>query len=94
MSANESRRASVRASSVESFKVMDVLQRANELQSQGHDVLHCEVGQPESGAPASVAAAAVESLQSQHVMGYTNAFGLLALRTKIAVHYQNKYNVH
>ena len=44
---------SKRASSVESFKVMDVLQRANELQADGHEVLHCEVGQPQSGAPVS-----------------------------------------
>eukprot|EP00980_Cylindrotheca_fusiformis_P026265 scaffold15643_cov104-Cylindrotheca_fusiformis.AAC.1 len=71
---------------------MDVLRRANELQAQGHHVIHCEVGQPESGAPALVAAAAVEALTGKrNVMGYTDAFGLLALRQKIAEHYQAKY---
>ncbi len=80
-----------RAQSVPSFKVMDVLQRANELQSQGHNVIHCEVGQPESGAPARVAAAAVDSLTVRHVMGYTDAFGLLELRQNIAQHYIKKY---
>jgi aspartate/methionine/tyrosine aminotransferase len=70
---------------------MDVLQRANELQSQGHNVIHCEVGQPESGAPTPVAAAAVDSLTVRHVMGYTDAFGLLELREKISQHYVNKY---
>ena len=64
--------ASQRASSVASFKVMDVLQRANELQSEGHKVLHCEVGQPETGAPKIVANAAVEALTNPpQVMGYT-----------------------
>ncbi|KAG7361077.1 aspartate aminotransferase [Nitzschia inconspicua] len=85
--------ASRRASSVESFKVMDVLQRANELQAQGKKVLHLEVGQPESGAPPSVANAAVEALTEPRVMGYTDAFGLLALREKISKYYQKHYGL-
>lgn len=85
--------ASERASSVESFKVMDVLRRANELQAEGHKVLHCEVGQPETGAPKAVADAAVAALTEPQVMGYTDAFGLLALREKISLHYQKKYGI-
>jgi len=87
-------KVSSRAKSVPSFKVMDVLQRANELQACGKHVIHCEVGQPESGAPASVAAAAMESLQNGHVMGYTDAFGLMSLREKIVEHYIQKYKLH
>jgi len=83
---------SQRASSVQSFKVMDVLERANALQAQCHRVLHCEVGQPSTGAPAAVAAAAVSALSSPHNnMGYTDAFGLLSLRQTIAQHYADKY---
>jgi aspartate/methionine/tyrosine aminotransferase len=101
---------------MQSFKVMDVLQRANELQAAGHDVLHCEVGQPETGAPHTVTAAAVQALTTTHtttaittantddssnsssggrpqVLGYTDAFGLLALREKIAGHYQKYYGL-
>ena len=52
-----------RALSVESFKVMDVLRRANEIESAGDlEVCHCEVGQPGSGAPRPVVRAAVEAL--------------------------------
>lgn len=85
---------SIRSSCVESFKVMDVLQRANELQSQGRDILHCEVGQPESGAPAQVAAAAAGALsgEDREVLGYTDAFGLIPLREKIAGHYLKTYD--
>lgn len=54
---------SKRASSVASFKVMDILQRANELQAEGHDLIHCEVGQPETGAPARVTQAAIDALR-------------------------------
>jgi aspartate/methionine/tyrosine aminotransferase len=82
---------SKRASAVESFKVMNVLRRAIELQDMGHDVLHCEVGQPETGAPKTVSQAAVDALNEPKVMGYTDAFGLLPLREKISEHYKNYY---
>lgn len=95
---------SQRALSVESFKVMDVLQRANELQAAGCDVIHCEVGQPETGAPVVVADAAIAALSPQsgpegqqqrrrQVLGYTDSFGLLSLRQKIAEHYAAKYQL-
>jgi aspartate/methionine/tyrosine aminotransferase len=83
--------ASKRAASVESFKVMDVLRRATELQNEGHHVLHCEVGQPETGAPETVAKAAIDALTEPRVMGYTDAFGLMPLREKISEHYGNYY---
>ena len=85
---------SKRSSSVASFKVMDVLEKANRLGLEGHEVMHCEVGQPETGAPQLVAQAAVAALTSsgsESVMGYTDSFGLLPLRQRIAGHYQSKY---
>jgi aspartate/methionine/tyrosine aminotransferase len=86
--------SSQRAARVESFKVMDVLQRANELQAEGNKVLHLEVGQPETGAPKSVANAAVKALMEPRIMGYTDAFGLLALRERISQHYQKYYGLN
>mmetsp|Transcript_2750 Transcript_2750/g.3714 ORF Transcript_2750/g.3714 Transcript_2750/m.3714 type:complete len:424 (-) Transcript_2750:57-1328(-) len=81
-----------RALSVASFKVMDILERANQLSANGHEVNHCEVGQPGTGAPKLVAQAAVDALNSgTNVLGYTDAFGLLPLRQKIADHYTTKY---
>lgn len=84
-----------RSKCVASFKVMDVLKRANEIQQDGHSVLHCEVGQPATGAPSPVANAAIDALQSPppvSVLGYTDSFGLLSLRSKISEHYHNKYS--
>lgn len=93
VSGTDPNRISDRAKSVASFKVMDVLQRANELQSEGRTIYHCEVGQPESGAPENVAKAALGALTGppRQVMGYTDAFGLLALRDKISQQYTTKY---
>jgi len=85
-----------RATLVESFKVMDVLRRANQLEAEGRTIYHCEVGQPESGAPKTVAQAAVTALTgdaNQSRLGYTDAFGLVELREKIAEHYKEKYSL-
>jgi hypothetical protein len=65
---------SLRANSVESFKVMDVLERAAELEHEGKHICHMEVGQPSTGAPSKVVAAA-KSLLSGHILGYTSALG-------------------
>jgi len=74
----------------------DVLQRANQLEAEGRQIYHCEVGQPSSGAPQTVANAAVEALRGPpdtSRMGYTDAFGILPLRQKISQHYKNNYNI-
>jgi aspartate/methionine/tyrosine aminotransferase len=73
---------------------MDVLRRANELQAQGYDVLHCEVGQPETGAPRAVAhaaAAAAIGSDGDDNLGYTDSLGLYSLREKLAQHYARYY---
>jgi aspartate/methionine/tyrosine aminotransferase len=73
---------------------MDVLRRANELQAEGYDVLHCEVGQPETGAPLAVAmaaAAAAMGSDGDDNLGYTDSLGLYSLREKLAQHYARYY---
>lgn len=72
------------------FIVMDVLRAANERAAQGDDVLHLEVGQPGTGAPAGVVAAAKAALDNDR-LAYTDALGVEPLRRRIARHYQDKY---
>ena len=72
------------------FIAMDVLRAANEQAAAGDDVLHLEVGQPSTPAPAAVLAAAREALGRQ-TLGYTDALGLPALREAIAGHYRQSY---
>ena len=54
------------------FIVMDVMRAANERAATGADVLHLEVGQPSTGAPAGVIAAATAALRND-TLGYTDA---------------------
>ena len=79
-------------SRVPPFIVMDVMRAANERAAGGHDVLHLEVGQPSTGAPKGVLDAVQQSLPGDP-MGYTDALGLPALRTRIAEHYREAYGV-
>ena len=54
-------------SHIESFKVMDVLKKANELQNAGKEVFHFEIGQPSTPAPRGVLKAASTAIESDTV---------------------------
>jgi aspartate/methionine/tyrosine aminotransferase len=81
-----------RRGQVPPFIAMDVLRAANERAASGEDVLHLEVGQPSTPAPAPVLAAAQDALRRE-TLGYTDALGLPALREAIAAHYHDRYGV-
>ena len=74
------------------FIAMDVLRTANELEADGADVIHLEVGQPGTPAPEPVLKAARRALKSARI-GYTDALGIAPLRDAIAAHYQTQYSV-
>ena len=65
---------------------------AAEREATGAPVIHLEVGQPSSPAPAAVREAARRALDHDQI-GYTNAPGLLSLRRAIAGHYASWYGV-
>ena len=81
-----------RRASIPPFIVMDVLRAANERAATGADVLHLEVGQPSTGAPARVVEAARAAL-GREVLGYTDALGIPPLRQAITRHYRERYGV-
>jgi len=79
-------------STVPPFYAMEMAGLATAREATGASVLHLEVGQPWSPAPAAVLAAAARALERDRI-GYTNANGLLSLRRRIAEHYQDWYGV-
>jgi aspartate/methionine/tyrosine aminotransferase len=52
-----------------------------------------EVGQPSTGAPRGAAEAAICALNTGAPLGYTEAFGLVSLRERIARHYLDHYGM-
>ena len=75
------------------FMAMDVMRLAAELDAQGHDIVHLEVGQPSSSAPKPVMDALVDSMGQQKSHGYAVALGITELRQRIAEHYQEWYQI-
>ncbi len=74
------------------FHVMAILARAKELEAQGRDVIHLEIGEPDFPTPEPILRAAMAALQSGDVH-YTPALGLPALRETIASYYQTRYGL-
>jgi len=75
-----------------SFIVMDVLERANELQREGVDIIHLEVGETDFDMPECIAKAAIEAHQNG-ITHYTHSLGDPQLREAISEFYKSEYNV-
>ena len=77
---------------VDAFIVMDMVAEAARLEAEGRHIIHMEVGQPGSGAPAVAVEAVTAAMQSES-LGYTMALGLPELRRGIADLYKRWYGV-
>lgn len=71
---------------ISAFYVMELLQRAKQLEARGRDVIHMEIGEPDFPTPPAVIAAGNRFLRTGEVK-YTPAAGLPALREAIADYY-------
>jgi aspartate/methionine/tyrosine aminotransferase len=80
-----------RRSDVAPFMVMDVMAAAARIEAAGGHVIHMEVGQPAANAPQTAIAAARNALSGR--IGYTEALGIPSLRTRIARHYHESYDL-
>jgi len=81
-----------RASEIPPFIVMDVLERAHELERVGKDIIHLEVGEPDFDTPECINEACLKAIRDGKTH-YTHSLGLLELREAISEHYKNKYGV-
>ena len=83
---------SKRTEEMTSFIVMDVLERANEMEREGVDIIHLEVGEPDFDTPPCVKEAACKALDEGHTH-YTHSLGLFELREAIGEYFLKTYNV-
>ncbi|HLS33226.1 MAG TPA: aminotransferase class I/II-fold pyridoxal phosphate-dependent enzyme, partial [Brevibacterium sp.] len=82
-----------RSTRVRPFAVMHILNRVFEMRSQGRDVISLCVGEPSQGAPAGVRRRAAEVVLDGTGLGYSEIFGIVPLRERIAQHYRDWYGV-
>jgi len=81
-----------RRSAVDPFIVMDVMEAARAAEAEGRHIIHMEVGQPATGAPALARARLAQEME-QGPLGYTVALGLPDLRKGIAELYKDWYGI-
>ena len=76
---------------VDPFIVMDVMEAARKAEAAGRRIIHMEVGQPATPAPAGARRALAQALEQP--LGYTVALGLPELRQGIAELYRRWYGI-
>lgn len=81
-----------RAAEMPPFIVMDVLEKAQEMEAEGKSIIHMEVGEPDFDTPAPVREAAVQAIAAGDTH-YTHSLGKIELREAIAAYYKSKYDV-
>jgi aspartate/methionine/tyrosine aminotransferase len=87
-----SRRRSARGA-VPPFAVMSILNRVAELRAAGRDVVPLCAGEPSAGAPTDVRARMAALMSGDVPLGYTETFGIRALREALAGHYARWYGL-
>ena len=81
-----------RAQNIPPFIVMDVLEKAHELERHGRHIIHLEIGEPDFPTPPCICEAAIEAIQRGQTH-YTHSLGLLELREAVCEHYLEKYGI-
>ena len=83
---------STRAEQMPPFLVMEVLERAAELQRQGRSVIHLEVGEPDFDTPGAALEAGIRALRDGRTHN-THSLGHPELREAIAAWQHKQYGV-
>ena len=83
---------SKKAQEIPPFIVMDVLEKAQELERRGEHIIHLEVGEPDFDTPECISEAGYRAICDGKTH-YTHSLGLIELREAIAEDYWKKYRV-
>jgi aspartate/methionine/tyrosine aminotransferase len=76
-----------RADLITPFYVMELLEKAKEMEAQGEDIVHMEVGEPDFTTPQLVKDEAIKAIVSGETY-YTHSLGITELRQKISAFYK------
>ena len=82
-----------RAKNIPPFIVMDVLEKAQEMERAGTHIIHLEIGEPDFDTPECIKEAGHRALDEGKTH-YTHSLGILELREAIAEDYHKRYKVN
>ncbi len=85
-------RLSGRAKRIPPFYVMDILERAFEMEVKGREIFHLEVGEPDFPTPPPVNKRAYRAME-EGFTHYTHSLGIRELRETISEYYSKRYRV-
>jgi aspartate/methionine/tyrosine aminotransferase len=77
---------------IKPFIVMEVLERAQELERQGESIVHLEIGEPDFPTPQGIINAGIGALRDGETH-YTDSRGILELRCAVAASYGKRYGI-
>jgi len=80
------------AKSISPFYVMEVLERAQQLERKGINIVHLEIGEPDHNTDSQICEKAVSSIKSGDTK-YTHSLGVAELREELSLFYKKKYNL-
>jgi len=80
-----------RIDQIEPFRVMQLLERAKELEAQGKHIVHMEIGEPDFQTPQSIKNAAKQRLDGDQF--YTPSTGAPELQEALSAWYKKEYGV-
>lgn len=86
-------KTSSRINDIQPFHVMALLARAKELEIEGKDIIHMEIGEPDFPTPQPIVDSGIEAISKGNIH-YTTALGLPELREAIAEFYKTRYKVN
>lgn len=83
---------SERARNISPFMVMEVLEKAHELENMGRHIIHLEIGEPDFSTPECIREGAIKAIRDG-LTHYTHSLGIIDLRDAICEDYFEKYGV-
>lgn len=75
------------------FHVMEILEKAQQMEKEGRHIIHLEVGEPDFPTPSNICEAAIDAMHNGETK-YTHSQGIFALREAIANNYNNKFSLN
>lgn len=83
---------SEKVANIPPFYVMEVLERAQQLEEQGRNIIHLEIGEPDFPTASHICDAAKDAMCAGNTR-YTHSQGLIELRQAIAKSYIDRFDV-
>jgi len=81
-----------RVKNMKPFLAMEILEKAQDLEFRGADIIHMEIGEPGGETPPAIKEAVIEAIRNNDT-SYTHSLGKVELRDEIARYHKRVYGI-